>query len=152
MLLFLFLHEVRSTLIVLVSMPVSVIVTFAAMQMMNYTFNIMTLLSLGCSVGVLVTNSIVVIENIFKHLDKGETVKQAAENGTNGVINAVAASALTNVVVFVPVAMMTTRTGLMMAPFAGVMVIATLISLFTSFTLTPILAMLLLKKQEKISI
>ena len=148
-LLFLFLHEVRSTLIVLISMPISVIVTFAAMQMLDYTFNIMTLLSLGCSVGVLVTNSIVVIENIFKRLDAGDSPKEAAERGTNEVINAVAASALTNVVVFVPVAMMTTRTGLMMAPFAGVMVVATVISLFISFTLTPILAMLLLKKQEQ---
>ena len=148
-LLFLFLHEIRSTFIVLISMPISVIVTFAAMQMMDYTFNIMTLLSLGCSVGVLVTNSIVVIENIFKRLDMGDSPKEAAERGTNEVINAVAASALTNVVVFVPVSMMTTRTGLMMAPFAGVMVVATIISLFISFTMTPILSMLLLRKQDK---
>ena len=148
-LLFLFLHEIRSTFIVLISMPISVIVTFAAMQMLDYTFNIMTLLSLGCSVGVLVTNSIVVIENIFKRLDMGDSPKEAAERGTNEVINAVAASALTNVVVFVPVSMMTTRTGLMMAPFAGVMVVATLISLFISFTMTPILSMLLLRKQDK---
>jgi HAE1 family hydrophobic/amphiphilic exporter-1 len=56
-------------------MPISVIVTFAAMQMINYTFNIMTLLSLGCSVGVLVTNSIVVIENILKRLDAGDSPK-----------------------------------------------------------------------------
>ncbi len=70
-LLFLFLHEPKSTFIVMVSMPISVIVTFAVMAYFNYSFNIMTLLSLGCSVGVLVTNSIVVIENIFKHLDRG---------------------------------------------------------------------------------
>ena len=147
-LLFLFLHELRSTFIVLVSMPVSVVVTFAAMHFMKYTFNTMTLLALGCSVGVLVTNSIVVIENIFKRLDKGDPIKAAAEHGTNEVVNAVAASALTNVVVFVPVAMMTTRTGLMMAPFAGVMVVATLVSTFMSFTLTPILAVVLLKKYD----
>ena len=76
----------------------------------------MTLLSLGCSVGVLVTNSIVVIENIFKHLDRGEALKDAAERGTGEVIAAVSASALTNVVVFVPVMMMTTRIGTMMVP------------------------------------
>ncbi|MBQ4107177.1 MAG: efflux RND transporter permease subunit [Lentisphaeria bacterium] len=146
-LLFLFLHEFRSTFIVMVSMPVSVVVTFGAMQYLDYTFNIMTLLSLGCSVGVLVTNSIVVIENIFRHLDRGEDSWSAARHGTGEVITAVAASALTNVVVFVPVAMMTTRTGLMMAPFAGVMVAATLVSLFISFTLTPILAGVLLKRQ-----
>ena len=148
-LLFLFLHEPRSTFIVMVSMPISVIVTFAFMAYMNYSFNIMTLLSLGCSVGILVTNSIVVIENIFKHLDRGENIKVAAERGTGEVIAAVAASALTNVVVFVPVMMMTTRIGSMMVPFAGVMVGATLVSLFISFTLTPILACVLLKKQQK---
>ncbi len=147
-LLFLFLHEPRSTFIVMISMPVSVVVTFAAMAYCGYSFNIMTLLSLGCSVGVLVTNSIVVIENIFKHLDRGESLKSAAEHGTGEVIAAVSASALTNVVVFVPVMMMTTRIGSMMAPFAGVMVAATLVSLFVSFTLTPILACLLLKSRK----
>jgi HAE1 family hydrophobic/amphiphilic exporter-1 len=104
-LLFLFLHDVRSTFIVMISMPISVAVTFGLMQYLDYTFNIMTLLSLGCSVGVLVTNSIVVIENIFRHLDKGEDSWTAANKGTGEVITAVAASALTNVVVFVPVAM-----------------------------------------------
>ncbi len=148
-LLFLFLHEPKSTFIVMISMPISVIVTFAVMAYFNYSFNIMTLLSLGCSVGVLVTNSIVVIENIFKHLDRGEPIKTAAERGTGEVIAAVSASALTNVVVFVPVMMMTTRIGSMMVPFAGVMVGATLVSLFISFTLTPILACVLLKKKKK---
>ena len=147
-LLFLFLHDPRSTFIVIISMPVSVIVTFATMEALGYTFNIMTLLSLGCSVGVLVTNSIVVIENIFRRLDAGDDIRTASERGASEVVNAVAASALTNVVVFVPVAMMKTRTGLMMAPFAGVMVAATLVSLFISFTLTPILSCLLLKKQS----
>ena len=147
-LLFLFLHDVRSTFIVMISMPISVVVTFAAMAWLNYSFNIMTLLSLGCSVGVLVTNSIVVIENIFKHLNRNEDIKSAAEHGTGEVIAAVSASALTNVVVFVPVMMMTTRIGTMMRPFAGVMVAATLVSLFISFTLTPILSCILLKNYK----
>ena len=149
-LLFLFLHEPRSTFIVMVSMPISVVVTFAVMAYLNYSFNIMTLLSLGCSVGVLVTNSIVVIENIFKHLDAGEPIKVAAEKGTSEVVAAVSASALTNVVVFVPVMMMTSRMGSMMVPFAGVMVGATLVSLFVSFTLTPILACVLLKRKKNL--
>ena len=148
-LLFLFLHEPKSTFIVMVSMPISVIVTFAVMAWLNYSFNIMTLLSLGCSVGVLVTNSIVVIENIFKHIDRGEPIKTAAERGTGEVIAAVSASALTNVVVFVPVMMMSSRIGVMMVPFAGVMVGATLVSLFISFTLTPILACVLLKQKKR---
>ena len=144
-LLFLFLHNPRSTFIVMVSMPISVVVTFAVMAYLGYSFNIMTLLALGCSVGVLVTNSIVVIENIFKRLERGNAIKTAAEYGTAEVIAAVSASALTNVVVFVPVMMMTTMIGRMMVPFAGVMVGATLVSLFVSFTLTPILACVLLK-------
>ena len=76
-LLFLFLHDPRSTFIVMISMPISVIVTFAAMAYLDYSFNIMTLLSLGCSVGVLVTNSIVVIENIFRHLKQKEDIKKS---------------------------------------------------------------------------
>ncbi|MGN0878783.1 MAG: efflux RND transporter permease subunit [Oligosphaeraceae bacterium] len=144
-LLFLFLHQPRTTFIVMVSMPVSIVVTFAFMAAMGYTFNIMTLLSMGCSVGVLVTNSIVVIENIFTHLSRGDGLKQAAEHGTGEVILAVSASALTNVVVFVPVMLMTTRVGTMMVPFAGVMVVSTLVSLFISFTLTPILACVMLR-------
>lgn len=147
LLLFLFLHEPRSTFIIAVTMPVSVIVTFAAMHLMGYTFDMMTLISLGCSAGVLVTNSIVVIENIFKHLGAGDDPESAAGNGSGEVLNAVSANALTNVVVFVPVALMTSVVGMLLSPFAGVMVIATLVSLFVSFTLTPILASLLLSKK-----
>ena len=147
--LFLFLHDAKSTFIVMVTMPISVIVTFSIMAYLDYSFNIMTLLALGCSVGVLVTNSIVVIENIFRHLDHRETVRNAAERGTGEVIAAVSASALTNVVVFVPVMMMKTRIGSMMVPFAGVMVGATLASLFISFTLTPILSCVFLKRRGK---
>ena len=147
-LLFMFLHDAKSTFIVMVTMPISVIITFSMMAYLNYSFNIMTLLALGCSVGVLVTNSIVVIENIFRHIDRRDTVRNAAERGTSEVIAAVSASALTNVVVFVPVMMMKTRIGSMMVPFAGVMVGATLASLFVSFTLTPILSCVFLKRRR----
>jgi len=147
-LLFMFLHDAKSTFIVMVTMPISVIITFSMMAYLNYSFNIMTLLALGCSVGVLVTNSIVVIENIFRHLDRRATVRNAAERGTGEVVAAVSASALTNVVVFVPVMMMKTRIGSMMVPFAGVMVGATLASLFVSFTLTPILSCVFLKRRR----
>ncbi len=149
LLLFLFLHEPRSTFIVIISMPVSIAITFAIMSLMNYTFNMMTLLSLGTSVGVLVTNSIVVIENIFNKFDLGKNNTDAAYEGTNEVIAPVAASALTNVVVFVPIATMSSLVGRFMAPFAMVMVVATIVSLFVSFTLTPILAMTLLKNEKR---
>ena len=65
-LLFLFLHEVRPTLIISVTMPVSVVITFAAMDLMHYTFDMMTLVAIGCSAGILVANSVVVIDNIIK--------------------------------------------------------------------------------------
>jgi HAE1 family hydrophobic/amphiphilic exporter-1 len=87
------------------------------------------------------------MENIFVWLKRGKSPKESAAEGTAEVINAVSASALTNVVVFVPIATMSSVVGMLVGPFAGVMVIATLASLFVSFTLTPILASLLLKSE-----
>ena len=147
-LLFLFLHEVRPTLIISVTMPVSVVITFAAMDLMHYTFDMMTLVAIGCSAGILVANSVVVIENIIKKQHEGLSPADAASRGTDEVLVAVAASALTNVVVFVPVALMKSVVGLLIAPFAGVMVIATVVSLFVSFTLTPLLSSVLLRDSK----
>jgi HAE1 family hydrophobic/amphiphilic exporter-1 len=145
--LFLFLHEVRSTVIVALSMPVSMVVTFAVLKMFDYTFNIMTLLSLGMSVGILVTNSIVVIENIFTHLQRGQAPGEAADRGGTEMVLPVFASAMTNVVVFVPIALMGSLVGRFFRPFAVTMTVATLVSLFISFTLTPILAAVLLRRE-----
>ena len=145
--LFAFLHEVRSTFIVAVSMPVSIVVSFWVMQMCGFTFNMFTLLALGTSVGTLVTNSIVVIENIAKKLDQGMDPKTASDIGAGEVAVPVFASAMTNVVVFGPIAMMTSLVGRFLVPFAITMTIATLVSLFVSFTLTPILASIMLRKE-----
>lgn len=145
LILLLFLHELRSTFIVCLSMPASIVITFWFMQRFNYTFNNSTLLSLGTSVGVLVTNSIIVIENVFKKLHEGKDPRTAASEGTSEVALPVFASAATNVVVFVPIALMTTLVGRYFIPFAVTMTIATLVSLFISFTLTPILASRLLR-------
>jgi len=147
LLLFLFLHEPRSTFIISITMPVSVIITFTVMALLHYTFNMMTLVAIGCSSGILVTNSVIVMENIFVWLKRGKSPVESAAEGTAEVINAVSASALTNVVVFVPIATMSSVVGMLVGPFAGVMVIATLASLFVSFTLTPILASLLLRPE-----
>ena len=148
-LLFLFLHDIKSTFIAAISMPVSIVISFIAMKGLNYTFDMMTLVSLGCSAGVLVTNAVVVLENIFKRMHEGKNAADASIQGAQEVIIAVAASALTNVVVFVPVALMSSVIGLLISPFAGVMVVATLASLFVSFTLTPILASSFYAKGEK---
>ena len=147
LLLFLFLHEPRSTFIISITMPVSVIITFTVMSLLDYNFNMMTLVAIGCSSGILVTNSVIVMENIFVWLKRGKSPAESAAEGTAEVVNAVSASALTNVVVFVPIATMSSIVGMLVGPFAGVMVIATLASLFVSFTLTPILASLLLKPE-----
>ncbi|MDD5596401.1 MAG: efflux RND transporter permease subunit [Victivallaceae bacterium] len=148
-LLFLFLHDTRSTFTVVISMPVSIVISFIAMKAFDYTFDMMTLVAFGCSTGVLVTNAVVVLENISKRLHEGMDAPQASISGTNEVVNAVAASALTNVVVFVPVVLMSSVVGLLISPFAGVMVVATLASLFVSFTLTPILASIFFAKERK---
>ncbi len=147
LILFAFLHEIRSTFIIVVSMPVSIIISFWVMQMCGFTFNMFTLLALGTSVGTLVTNSIVVIENISKKLAEGCDPKTAADLGTGEVAVPVFASAMTNVVVFGPIAMMTSLVGRFLIPFAVTTTIATLASLFVSFTLTPILAASLLRKE-----
>ncbi len=148
LILFAFLHEVRSTIIVVISMPVSIVVSFWAMELCGFTFNMFTLLALGTSVGTLVTNSIVVIENIARHLAAGEDPETAADRGTAEVALPVFASAMTNVVVFGPIAAMTSLVGRFLVPFAVTMTIATLVSLFVSFTLTPILAAALLTREN----
>ncbi|MEM4247726.1 MAG: efflux RND transporter permease subunit, partial [Candidatus Nanoarchaeia archaeon] len=145
--LFMFLHEIRSTIIVAISMPISVLISFFVMPFFNYTFNNSTLLAFGTSVGVLVTNSIVVIENIFRKLASGLQPRPAAAEGTSEVALPVFASASTNVVVFIPIALMSSIVGRYFTPFAVVMTAATLVSLFISFTLTPILSAILLRNK-----
>lgn len=146
--LFLFLYNFRSTIIVGISMPVSIIISLAFLQFMNYTLNTSTLLALGLSVGILVTNSIVVLESIVKRLHNGATPAEAADLGTREVGVAVLASAGTNLVVLLPVALMGSMMGLFFRPFATTMIVVTVVSLFISFTLTPILCSILLKRTE----
>ncbi len=147
--LFLFLHDLRSTIIVALSMPTSIISTFLLLQAFGLTLNMMTLMGLSVSVGVLVANSIVVIENIFRYKKMGETIKQAAFKGTSEVMVAVLASTLTNLVVFLPVANMSSMVGMWLKELALAAVFATIFSLIMSFTLTPMLASLILKKEHK---
>ena len=109
----------------------------------------MTLMGLSVSVGVLVANSIVVIENIFRYKKMGETIKQAAFKGTSEVMVAVLASTLTNLVVFLPIANMSSMVGMWLKELALAAVFATIFSLIMSFTLTPMLASLILKKEHK---
>ena len=120
------------------------------MNWAGYTINAPTLMAIGMSVGILVTNSIVVLEAIVKRLDEGLSPREAARVGAGESFIPVLASAGTNVVVLFPLAVMPGMVGLFIAPFAMTMVIVTVVSLFMSFTLTPMMASLLLKpKKEK---
>lgn len=139
-LLFVFLHDWRQTLIAALAMPISVVATFMLMQSSGFSLNVMSLMALGISVGTLVTNSIVVLENIGRLVGEGVEPFEAAERGTAEVAIAVLASTLTNVVVFTPVAFMSGIMGRVFLQFGLTVVYATMFSLLVSFTLVPMLA------------
>jgi len=144
-----FLHDLRSTIIVAIAMPTSIISTFMVMQWAGFSLNILSLMGLSTSVGILVTNSVVVLENIFRHKNMGHSRRVAADTGTSEITVAVMASTLTNIVVFVPLAMMNTMIGQFLREFALTVAIATVFSLIISFTLTPMLASILLPEKQK---
>jgi HAE1 family hydrophobic/amphiphilic exporter-1 len=149
LILFIFLHDWRSTLVVAMSMPTSIISTFLLLQVFGLSLNMMTLMGLSVSVGVLVANSIVVIENIFRYKAMGITIKQSAYKGTSEVTVAVLASTLTNIVVFLPIANMSSMVGLWLRELALAAVFATIFSLIMSFTLTPMMASIVLSKKHR---
>ncbi len=148
--LLLFLQDVRTALIAFVSMPVSIVISFAVMPSLGYTLNTPTLTAFGLAVGILVSNSIVVLENIAAKLTgHRDRVRDDVQKATAGVAVAVLASALTNIVVFVPVGMMKSLAGRFLSCFGVVTAVATFASLFISFTLTPILSSLLLRHEPR---
>ena len=146
--LYFFLHTLRATIIVSITMPASIIATFLLVYFAGFTLNVMTLMALGLSIGMLVANSIVVLENIARRIDLGDSPRLAAENGTSEIAIAVIAAAMTNVVVFTPIGFMSGLVGQFFKEFGLTVVFATIFSLFMSFTLTPMLASRLLKKQR----
>lgn len=143
--LLLFLADIRTAFVAFVTIPVTMIIALMTFSWFGYTMNMVTMSAFGISVGVLVANSIVVLENVAKafetHKDGEADVPSLVERATSQVGLAVAASALTNIVVFLPIAAMKSITGKFLAPFAVTTVAATFASLLVSFTLTPILAM-----------
>jgi HAE1 family hydrophobic/amphiphilic exporter-1 len=147
LILFFFLYNFRSTIIVAITMPLTILIGLFLISAFGYTLNICTMLAIGLSVGILVTNSIVVLESITKRFEATGNAKEAAELGASEVLVAVTASAATNLVVLFPIAVMGSQIGLFMAPFAWSMILVTLVSLFISFTLTPILCSILLKER-----
>lgn len=135
-----FLHDFRLTLISALSIPFSIIATFLLLKSVGFTLNLMTLMGFSTSVGVLVTNSVVILENIFRFRGMGYGSKDAASKGTAEVVVAILASTLTNIMVFLPIANMSSVVGKMFKQFALTVTFATIFSLLVSFTLTPMLA------------
>jgi len=148
-LLYLFTHSWRATIVAALAVPTSLIATFLLIDFAGFTINVMTLMALSVSIGVLVTNALVVLENIIRHVERGEEAGAAAELGTGEIAVAVIASTATNVVVFTPIAFMSGIVGQFFKQFGLTVVFATLFSLFVSFTLTPMMSSKLLKRQRE---
>jgi HAE1 family hydrophobic/amphiphilic exporter-1 len=147
--LYLFLREWRSSLIVLVAIPTSLVSTFFMMYILHFTLNILSTMALALCIGILVDDSIVVLENIHRHLKLGEDPQTAAINGRREISMAAIAITLCDVVVFAPVAFLSDLVGQFFRQFGLTIVCATLFSLFVSFTLTPALASRLLGREKK---
>lgn len=140
MVMFFFLHSIRNSLIVMVAIPTSIISTFTAFYMFGFTLNLMTMLALSLVIGILVDDSIVVLENIYHHLEKGEERRVAALKGRNEIGFAALSITLVDVVVFVPLTFVSGIVGNIVREYATVVVVSTLCSLLVSFTITPLLA------------
>jgi len=142
--------DLRNTLITIAGLPVCIIAAFAVMAAFGYTINIITLLALSLSVGLLIDDAIVVRENIFRHMDKlHKDPKQAASDGTSEVGLAVTATTMTIVAVFLPVAFTTGMAGKFFRQFGVTVAAAVLISLFEAFTFAPMLSAYFFKKTER---
>lgn len=144
-----FLREWKSSLIVFVTMPVSLISAFVAMYIMGYTINIFSLMALVIAIGMVVDNAIVVLENITQHIEKGAKPRQAAIFGTSEMGMAIAASTATTLVVFLPMLFMGGIVGIMFKQLAILTSVCLLVSLFTALTLTPMLSSKLLKEAPR---
>lgn len=145
LILFLFLRGWRSTAAVLIAIPTSLISTFFALYVAGFTFNMMSLMGMALCIGILVDDSIVVLENIHRHMHMGKPANIAAEEGRTEIGMAAIAITLCDVVVFLPIAFMSGMTGQFFRQFGLTIVFATLFSMFVSFTLTPLLASRLFK-------
>jgi len=144
----LFLRSIRTTLISAVALPTSVISTFTIMNAFGFTFNNMTMLALSLSIGILIDDAIIVIENIHRHIERGMSPRDAASFATSEIGLAVMATTFAIVAIFLPVAFMKGIIGRFFIQFALTVVFAVLVSLFVSFTLTPMMASRYLKSRE----
>ncbi|OPY80903.1 MAG: Multidrug resistance protein MdtC [Syntrophorhabdus sp. PtaU1.Bin058] len=143
-----FLRNVRTTLISAMAIPTSVISTFAIMNAFGFTFNNMSMLALSLSIGILIDDAIIVIENIHRHIEEGMTPREASFFATSEIGLAVSATTLAIIVIFIPVAFMKGIIGRFFFQFGLTVVFAVMVSWFVSFTLTPMMSSLLLKRHN----
>ena len=136
---FVFLHNFRSAMIVMVAVPLSIIPAFIVMYFMGYSLNLISLMSLSLVVGILVDDSIVVIENMFRHMEMGKPKRQAAIEGAKQIMFTCLAITIVIVVVFLPLAVSGGLIGNILKEFAIPIIVSTLCSLLVSFTVTPLL-------------
>jgi HAE1 family hydrophobic/amphiphilic exporter-1 len=143
-----FLHSLRNSFIVMVAIPASLVSTFIAMYLLNFSLNIISLVAMSLVIGILVDDSIVVLENIYRHLEWGKNRRQAALDGRNEINYTALSITLVDVVVFLPIAIIPSMISGLLRQFALVVVVSTLLSLFVSFTLTPLLASRMAKHEH----
>ena len=144
-----FLRHIRSALIVSVSIPISIVVTFFIMSRMGITLNIISMAGLALSIGMLVDNSIVVLENIFRRQQEGERIRAASENGATEVGMAITASTLTTLAVFVPILFVPGIAGQLFKDMALTIVVSLVTSLAVALTLIPLMASRLLSRKQQ---
>jgi len=146
-----FLRSLRASLIVAFSIPTSLVITFLLMYLAGYTINTTTLAALAVAVGEVVDNAIVVVDNIHRHRQKGQRLRESSILGTNEVGIAVMASTLTTIAIFVPIMFVGGITKIFFGQFAMIMVMALGASLFTAIMLVPMLCSKFLKMEEQSS-
>lgn len=146
-----FLKSYRNSLIVLVTVPTSLITAFGLMWLLNYTLNLMTLLAMSLSIGFLVDAAIVVVENFQRHLDMGKNRRTAALEAVVEIKYAIISMTLVNVVVFLPILFLQVFVADMLKQFSVVVIVSTLASLLVSFTLTPWMASRLGRREKAAS-
>jgi multidrug efflux pump len=142
-----FLRNWRAALIPTVAVPVSLIGTFGVMYLLEYSLNTMSLMALIVATGFVVDDAIVVMENIMRHLERGESVKRATLRGTREVGFTVLSMSISLIAVFIPILLMGGLPGRLFREFAVTLSVAILISMFVSLTLTPMMAARLLKRK-----
>ncbi|MBE0566760.1 MAG: efflux RND transporter permease subunit [Krumholzibacteria bacterium] len=144
---FVFLKSLRATVIPVVAIPISIIGSFTVAFALGFTVNILTLLALVLSIGLVVDDAIVVLENVVRHMEMGKGRRRAAFDGTREIGFAVIATSVALVAVFIPVAFLTGSVGRLFREFGITLAVAVAISSFVALTLTPVLCSLLLRRK-----